>query len=98
MSKFWETVKDREAWRAAVQRVTESYTTERLNTAIMTETRTAVWSRAIPNVHTVLRATLALGASSGECVWGAGRKQNLGPAAWFQGDSECRPQAQAPPA
>ena len=32
ISKFWEMVKDREAWHSAAHRVTESDTTEQLST------------------------------------------------------------------
>ena len=34
LSKFWETVKDTEAWHAAVHGITESDTTEPLNNDI----------------------------------------------------------------
>ena len=34
LSKFWEMVKDREAWHAAVHRVTESDMIERLNNSL----------------------------------------------------------------
>ena len=35
MSKLWEIVKDRESWSAAVHGVTESNTTEQLNSSIV---------------------------------------------------------------
>ena len=31
LSKLWEIIKDREAWRAAVHRVKQSYITKQLN-------------------------------------------------------------------
>ena len=34
LRKFWEIEKDREAWRAAVHRVTESDTAEQLNSNV----------------------------------------------------------------
>ena len=35
LSKLWEIVKDRESWSAAVHGVTESNTTEQLNSSIV---------------------------------------------------------------
>ena len=36
LSKLWETVKDREAWHSAVQRVAKSVMTEQLNNFLTT--------------------------------------------------------------
>ena len=36
LSKLWEIVKDREAWRAAVHGVTKSHTTEQLDNTTIT--------------------------------------------------------------
>ena len=51
LSKLWKMVKDREAWRASVHGVTESYVTERLNTTTMTDMNCNVESCNTQRAH-----------------------------------------------